>query len=181
MSRVRCSSSTAKALTISTAKRGAIPSGFLTRHPAHFIALGFGSGLVPVAPGTAGSLVAYPIFFLLFSALALWAQFAVVAIFFALGVWACAITGRSLGIADHGAIVWDEVAGMLLVLMFTPFAWAWYVAAFVVFRAMDMLKPFPIRLADRNIKNGFGVMFDDLLAAIYSIAILLILQRLAHG
>ena len=171
----------ATALTISTDQRAAIDAGFLTRHPAHFIALGFGAGLVPVAPGTAGTLVAYPIFFLLFSALALWAQLAVVATLFALGVWACAITGRNLGVVDHGAIVWDEVAAMLLVLVFTPFGWAWYGIAFALFRAMDILKPFPIRLADRKIKNGFGVMFDDLLAAIYSIAILLILERLMHG
>ena len=171
----------AKALTISTDQRAAIDAGFLTRHPAHFIALGFGAGLVPVAPGTAGTLVAYPIFFLLFGALALWAQLAVVATLFALGVWACAVTGRNLGVVDHGAIVWDEVVAMLLVLVFTPFGWAWYGIAFAIFRAMDILKPFPIRLADRKIKNGFGVMFDDLLAAIYSIAILLILERLMHG
>ena len=100
---------------------------------------------------------------------------------FALGVWVCAITGRNLGVADHGAIVWDEVAAMLLVLIFTPSGWRWYLAAFVIFRAMDMLKPFPIRLADRKIKNGFGVMFDDLLAAIYSIAILQALERWMHG
>ena len=171
----------AKALTISTDKRAAIDAGFLTRHPAHFFALGFGSGLVPVAPGTAGTLVAYPIFFLLFGALALWAQLAVVATLFALGVWACAVTSRNLGVVDHGAIVWDEVVAMLLVLVFTPFGWAWYGIAFAIFRAMDILKPFPIRLADRKIKNGFGVMFDDLLAAIYSIAILLIVERLMHG
>ncbi len=150
------------------------------RHPAHFIALGFGAGLVPLVPGTAGTLVAYPIYFLLFGALAFWAQFALVAALFALGVWACAITGGNLGIVDHGAIVWDEVAAMLLVLMFTPFGWVWAVLAFIIFRAIDMLKPFPIRLADRKIKNGFGVMFDDLLAAIYSIAILLILEKLIH-
>lgn len=168
-------------MTISTDPRAAIDTGFVTRHPAHFIALGFGAGLVPVAPGTAGTLVAYPIFFLLFGALALWAQLAVVATLFALGVWACAVTGRHLGVVDHGVIVWDEVAAMLLVLVFTPFGWAWYGIAFAIFRVMDIWKPFPIRLADRKIKNGFGVMFDDLLAAIYSIAILLILERLMHG
>jgi phosphatidylglycerophosphatase A len=172
---------TAKASIISANKRGAIPAGFLTRHPAHFIALGFGSGLVPVVPGTAGTVVAYPIFFLLFGALALWAQLALVAVLFALGIWACAIAGRNLGVADHGALVWDEVVAMLLVLMFTPFGLGWYIAAFVIFRAMDMLKPYPIRLADRKIKNGFGVMFDDLLAAIYSIALLQILARWMHG
>ena len=168
-------------MTISTDQRAAIDARFLTQHPAHFFALGFGAGLVPVAPGTAGTLVAYPIFFLLFGALGLWALLAVVATLFALGVWACAVTGRHLGVVDHGAIVWDEVVAMLLVLVFTPFGWAWYGIAFALFRVMDIWKPFPIRLADRKIKNGFGVMFDDLLAAIYSIAILLILERLMHG
>jgi phosphatidylglycerophosphatase A len=168
-------------LTISTDKRGTIPAGFLTRHPAHFIALGFGSGLVPVIPGTAGTALAYPIFLLLFGSIGFWVQFAIVAILFALGVWSCAIAGQNLGIADHGAFVWDEVVAMLLVLMFTPIGWGWYLSAFIIFRAMDMLKPYPIRLADRKIKNGFGVMFDDLLAAIYSIALLQILARWMHG
>jgi phosphatidylglycerophosphatase A len=168
-------------LTISTDQRSAIDGEFLTRHPAHFIALGFGSGLFPKAPGTAGTLVAYPIFFLLFSALGLWTQLAAVALLFALGVWACAVTGRNLGVVDHGSMVWDEIVAMLLVLVFTPFGWAWYVVAFALFRAMDIWKPFPIGVADRKIKNGFGVMFDDLLAAILSIVTLLILKFLFHG
>ena len=104
-----------------------------------------------------------------------------VAVLFVIGVWACAVTGRALGVVDHGAIVWDEVVAMLLVLMYTPFAWVWYVIAFFVFRAMDIWKPFPIRHADRKIKNGFGVMFDDLLAAIYSIVIIKVLERVIHG
>ncbi len=181
MSGVTRSIRLSKALTISTVKPGAIPGGFLTRHPAHFIALGFGAGLVPVAPGTAGTLLAYPIFFLMFGPLALWAQFTVVVIVFAVGVWACAITSRNLGIVDHGAMVWDEVAAMLLVLVVTPFGWAWYAGAFVIFRTMDILKPFPIDLADRTIKNGFGAMLDDLLAAIYSIAILRLLENLTNA
>ena len=148
---------------------------------AHFIALGFGSGLAPIAPGTAGTLIAYPIFFGLMLGLPVWIQLAAVAALFVLGTWACAIAGRNLGVVDHGAIVWDEVVAMLLVLIFTPFGWAWYAIAFAVFRAMDVLKPFPIRLADRKIKNGFGVMFDDLLAAGYTLLILCILERIIHG
>lgn len=167
-------------MTISIKKSGAVTAAFVLQHPAHFIALGFGSGLSPVAPGTAGTLVAYPIF-LLFPFLDLWAQFAVITILFVIGVWACAVTGRSLGVVDHGAIVWDEVVGMLLVLMFTPFGWVWYGIAFFVFRAMDIFKPFPIRHADRKIKNGFGVMFDDLLAAIYAIIIIKLIERLIRG
>ncbi len=154
---------------------------FLRRHPAHFIALGFGSGLAPFAPGTAGTLVAYPIFFGLMATHALWAQFVIIAVLFLIGIWSCAITGRNLGVVDHGALVWDEVVAMLLVLACTPFGWAWYVLAFALFRVMDILKPFPIRLADRHIKNGFGVMFDDLLAAMYAILILQFLKRFFHG
>ena len=154
---------------------------FLRQHPAHFIALGFGSGLVPKAPGTAGTLVAYPIFFGLLISFSVLLQLTVIFALFLAGVWCCAVTGRNLGVVDHGAIVWDEVVAMLLVLVFTPFGWMWYAIAFALFRAMDIFKPFPIRLADRKIKNGFGVMFDDLLAAIYAIAILKILEKWMYG
>ncbi len=169
-----------KPLTTS-AKSSPVSFAFLRQHPAHVLALGFGSGLVPIAPGTAGTLVAFPIFFLTLATVPVTFQLAAVAVLFAIGVWACAVTGRDLGVVDHGAIVWDEVVAMLLVLIFTPFGWAWYALAFALFRVMDILKPFPIRLADRKIKNGFGVMFDDLLAAIYVILILNISGRLIHG
>jgi phosphatidylglycerophosphatase A len=168
-------------LIISTKSSGAIPLAFLARHPAHMIALGFGAGLVPIAPGTAGTLIAFPIFWLLFGALAWWAQCLILALLFVLGIWACAVAGKNLGIVDHGAIVWDEVVAMLLVLVFTPPGLAWYILAFAIFRIMDILKPFPIRLADSRIKNGFGVMFDDLLAAIYTIVILIAVERILHG
>lgn len=169
-----------KPLTTS-AKSSPVSFDFLRQHPAHFLALGFGSGLTPVAPGTAGTLVAYPIFFLAMISASLWMQLIVVAALFAVGVWACAISGRHLGIVDHGSIVWDEVVAMLLVLIFTPFGWAWYALAFALFRVMDILKPFPIRLADRTIKNGFGVMFDDFLAAIYAILVLQIIEKVIHA
>ncbi len=167
-------------MTIS-AKASRVSFAFLRQHPAHFIALGFGTGLAPKAPGTLGTLLAYPIFFGLMVAFSLTEQLTVVVALFLLGVWCCTVTGRNLGVVDHGAIVWDEVVAMLLVLTFTPFGWVWYALAFALFRAFDILKPFPIGLADRKIKNGFGVMFDDLLAAIYSIAVLKILERWMHG
>ena len=97
---------------------------------------------------------------------------------FLFGVWACARTGRALGVPDHGGIVWDEIVAFALVLLFTPPGWPWAVAAFALFRLFDILKPWPIRLADRRLKNGFGVMFDDLLAAGYAIAALKGLQWL---
>lgn len=153
---------------------------FLLRHPAHFIALGGGSGLVPRAPGTAGTLLGFPLFALT-GGLAPPVQLAALATAFALGVWACARTGRALGVADPGAIVWDEVVAFALVLFFTPAGWAWQAAAFALFRFFDIVKPPPIRQFDRRWKNGFGVMFDDLLAAFYTLLVLAVARILTGG
>lgn len=141
---------------------------FLLRHPAHFMALGFGSGLVKRAPGTFGTLLGFPLF-----ASMMWLPEPVhwgllVALFLA-GIYFCGSAGRALGVADHGSIVWDEIVAMMLVLEFTPLAWPWWLAAFVLFRLFDIWKPFPIRQCDARLKGGFGVMFDDLLAAVYAI------------
>jgi phosphatidylglycerophosphatase A len=143
---------------------------FLTAHPAHFIALGFGSGLAPKAPGTFGTLAALPLFWLLLQAgLGQPVLLLLIAAGFALGVWACTVTGKNLGIADHGGIVWDEIVAMWLVLAFTPMDWIWWLIAFGLFRFFDILKPWPIRFFDVRLKSGFGVMFDDLLAALYAL------------
>lgn len=146
---------------------------FLLAHPAHLIALGFGSGLAPKAPGTVGTLLGLPLFWAI-SAIApdLPNQIILIAAAFLLGIWACARTGRALGVADHGGMVWDEIVAFALVLLFTPAGWAWMLAAFGLFRLFDIVKPWPIRLCDARLKNGFGVMFDDLLAAGYAIACL---------
>jgi len=152
--------------------------GFLFRHPAHVIALGFGAGLAPVAPGTFGTLVALPI------AAALWtfgndAIFAgTIVAFFAIGVWAAAVTGRDLGVADHGAIVWDEVVAFLLVLFFVGRDGLRVAVAFLLFRLFDVLKPPPIRQIDRSLKSGFGVMVDDVVAALYTLLVIAAWQRL---
>ena len=152
---------------------------FLFAHPAHLIALGFGSGLVPKAPGTVGTLLGWPLFWLI-AAVApdLPNRIALVIGAFLLGVWACGRSGRALGVADHGGIVWDEIVAFALVLLFTPAGWQWAALAFALFRLFDILKPWPIRLADARLKNGFGVMFDDLLAAGYAIAVIKGLQWL---
>ena len=91
---------------------------------------------------------------------------------FLTGIYFCHITGKALGVSDHGGIVWDEIVAMMLVLAFTPNEWQWWLTAFLLFRLFDIWKPFPIRQCDAKLKNGFGVMFDDLLAAIYAILIL---------
>src|SRR5436853_2081960 len=151
---------------------------FLRRRPAHFVALGFGSGLAPFAPGTFGTLVAIPI------AAALRvngsdAVFLVVIVaLLALGTWASQITGRDLGIPDHGSIVIDEVVAFLIVLYFVggdPLRQAF---AFLLFRVFDIAKPPPIRQVDAALKNGIGVMVDDLLAAAYTLFVFALVVRL---
>jgi phosphatidylglycerophosphatase A len=151
---------------------------FLLRRPAHFIALGFGSGLAPFAPGTFGTLVAIPIA----AALRVYgndvAFIVVIVLLFAIGIWASDITGRDLGVPDHGSIVIDEVVAFLLVLFFVggdPLRQAF---AFLLFRVFDIAKPPPIRGVDTTMKNGLGVMLDDLIAAAYTLFVLAVALRL---
>ena len=150
-----------------------IPSWrFVLQHPAHFLAFGFGAGLFPGAPGTAGTLLAFPLFWSLAPRLEALEFLALLAVMFVAGVWACGKTGRALGVSDHGGMVWDEVVAFLLVLFFTPDSLYWQAGAFLLFRMFDILKPPPIRYYDRTLKNGFGVMFDDLIAAFYALLLL---------
>ena len=142
---------------------------FLFAKPAHFFALGFGSGLAPKAPGTFGTLVGLPLFWLI-SNYGLNLQLLIITALFLIGIYFCDATSKALGVSDHGSIVWDEIVAMMLVLTFAPKNWAGWIVAFVLFRLFDIWKPFPIRQFDATLKNGFGVMFDDLLAALYAIA-----------
>lgn len=141
---------------------------FLFKHPAHFLALGFGTGLAPIAPGTVGTVIALPMYWLI-SGYALTAQLAMIAFAFLVGIYFCEVAGKAIGVSDHSSIVWDEIAAMMLVLTITPMQLEWWLAAFLLFRLFDILKPYPINICDEKIKGGFGVMFDDLLAAIYAI------------
>ncbi len=145
---------------------------FLRQHPAYWIAFGFGSGLSPVAPGTVGSLLAFPLYALTLAHFSLPWLIVVLLAAQLLGVWVCDKTGRALGEADYGGIVWDEIAACWLILACVPQRWDWWLAAFVLFRLFDIWKPWPIREADRHVKGGFGVMLDDVLAAVYVIIIL---------
>ena len=145
---------------------------FVYAHPAHAIAFAGGIGLVPLAPGTFGTLLAFPLFALLAAYSDAVTQLIVFIALFLVGSWACQVTGRALGVSDHGGMVWDETVAFLLVLMFTPAGWAWQIAAFGLFRFFDIAKPQPIRHFDSTLKNGFGVMFDDLLAAGYTLLVL---------
>ncbi len=149
----------------------------LASHPAHLLAFGFGAGLVPKAPGTAGTLVAIPLFAALMYTPEI-VHYAVLLALFLIGLPVCARANQALGVEDHGSIVWDEIVAFMLVLEFTPLAWQWWLAAFLLFRLFDIWKPFPIRHFDRRLAGGFGVMFDDLLAALYAIVALKALQWL---
>ena len=150
----------------------------MLRHPAHLVALGAGAGLVPGAPGTAGTLLAFPLYWALASYCTAPALLGLIVLGFALGVWACDRTGRALGASDHGAIVWDEIVAFMLVLFFAPEGLLWQAFAFLLFRLFDILKPPPIGYYDRKLKSGFGVMFDDLLAAGYTLLVLAVARTL---
>ena len=151
---------------------------FVFSHPAHFLAFGFGAGLSRFAPGTAGTLLGFPLYWAVAPYLSAVEMLLFIGVLFALGVWACGITGRSLGIADHGGMCWDEIVAFLLILEVAPAGLWWQVAAFFLFRIFDVVKPSPIRELERRMKGGFGVMFDDILAAGYTLLALAIIKRI---
>ena len=152
---------------------------FLLAHPAHLVAQGLGTGLSPIAPGTAGTLVAWPLAWLLDAHGGTIAWIVAIVVLTLVGVWSARITTRDLGVADHGSIVIDEIAAFLLVLFFAG-GDAWRQAlGFVLFRFFDVVKPPPIRQVDRAMKNAVGVMADDFLAAGYALIVLAIVARLA--
>lgn len=144
-------------------------AGRLLRHPAGWIATGFGSGLVPFAPGTAGSLAAL-LPWLALRELPLPAYLAVLLFAFVVGVWACDWTIRRLGVEDPGLVVWDEFVGIWITLAALPDHWVYVVAGFALFRLFDIAKPWPVGWADRRIKGGLGTMVDDCLAGLYALA-----------
>ncbi|MBK1721647.1 phosphatidylglycerophosphatase A family protein [Thiocystis violacea] len=146
----------------------------ISSNPAHFLAFGLGTGLSPKAPGTVGTLVGFPLYFALAAVLPLPGVLGALLLAFVVGVKLCDLAGQAVGEVDHGGIVWDEIVAMALVLCFTPAGLGWWIAAFAAFRFFDILKPWPIRYFDRHWKNGFGVMFDDLLAAGYAIVVIVL-------
>jgi len=153
---------------------------FLVSHPAHFIALGFGAGLAPIVPGTFGTLAAIPIYWALALVLPpLAIAFLAIPLFF-VGVWACDVTGRDLGVADHRAMVWDEIVAFLPLAAVSS-ASPWLQAlAFLLFRLFDIWKPFPIRDLERRVKGGLGVMIDDVGAAFYAYVVFVVIIVVAY-
>jgi len=166
--------------SVSTPSSGSSPvaptAALMFSHPWHLIAQGFGSGLSPIMPGTAGTLFAWLSFHVLTTRWpslfteAHWGWIIVLGFF--LGVRVCERTGRALGVADHGSMVWDEIIAFWLVLLFImPCDVATQCWGFVWFRFFDMVKPPPIAYFDQHIKGGFGVMWDDIVAAFYTLLV----------
>jgi phosphatidylglycerophosphatase A len=151
---------------------------FAMQSSAHMIALGFGSGLMRPAPGTWGTIFGWVTFNYFLASLSSHTQGLVIAAAFALGVWACGAAGKALGVIDHGAWVWDEVVAFWLVLWLLPASVGSQLWAFLLFRFFDIVKPAPIRQLDAQMKNGFGVMFDDIVAAGYTLLVIALWARL---
>lgn len=149
-----------------------IPASAL-RDPVHFLALGFGSGLAPVAPGTFGSVVGLVLGWLALS-LGFWPAAALTAVAIAAGFWICGESARRLGVHDHPGIVWDEISCMMLVTLAAPPTWWGGLLGFAVFRLFDVWKPWPIREVDHGLRGGAGIMLDDILAALMTAAVLLL-------
>lgn len=135
------------------------------RKPSHVIATAVGAGLFPVAPGTVGSTLAYPLF-LAIRDLPPPAGWALVAVLYLVGVWAVGRTERDLKKTDPSLVVWDEVVGFLVALLLTPADWRYQAAAFAIFRLLDIGKPWPISVLQRRVKGGNGIMLDDLAAGL---------------
>ena len=153
------------------------PAPAVLRDPVQLLALGFGAGLSPYAPGTFGTLVAVGLDLLL-RPLGLAGRAVVVVVLFAAGIWICGESARRLGVHDHPAIVWDEIVAYLALMLVAPAGWQWALAGFVLFRLFDIWKPWPIREVDHGLAGGTGIMLDDIIAATYAGVCLVALQVL---
>lgn len=146
-------------------------ANFNLADPSQFLALGFGSGLAPKAPGTFGTIAAIPVFLLL-SLLSPVFYAVTVIIMFIVGVYICGKTADDVGVHDHGAIVWDEFVGFFITMFMIPLSVSTIIVGFILFRFFDIVKPWPISLADKKMNGGFGIMFDDVLAGLFALAIM---------
>lgn len=140
-------------------------------HWTHFLAFGFGSGALPKAPGTFGTLMAVPLYLALVW-LPLWAFIGVILLAFVLGCYLCESVSRDLGVHDHGGIVWDEFVGFWITMIAVPVSWQTVVAGFLLFRFFDVIKPWPIRWFDQRVQGGVGIMIDDVIAGVFAWVVL---------
>ncbi|WP_312936485.1 phosphatidylglycerophosphatase A [Pseudomonas sp.] len=148
-----------------------VPAAFVPpsvwRTPWHFIAFGFGTGTLPRAPGTWGSLVALP-FMPLWWLLPAWGYGLMLLVSMLFGIWLCGKVARDLRVHDHEGIVWDEIVGIWITLWLAPAGWQWLLTGFVLFRFFDILKPWPISWIDKHVPGGLGIMLDDILAGVFA-------------
>lgn len=152
-------------------KRNELPRGFNLKNPIHLLAVGFGTGASPYAPGTVGTLVGIPFF--------LWMQYyslpvytLILAVMIFVGFWICNVADKASGTHDHPSIVWDEIVGYLLTMWAVPMSWTWIILGFFLFRFFDIWKPYPINWLNDYISGGVGVVVDDLMAGVYAWVIL---------
>ncbi len=144
-------------------------------NPIHFLAFGFGSGTITVAPGTWGTVAAIPCYLILqHLPLAVYSLAVIIAIM--AGIFLCDRTAKDIGVHDYPGIVWDEIAGYLLTMLFAPAHWLWIIIGFALFRVFDIWKPWPIGWLDQKITGGLGIMVDDLVAALYAGLLMLGMQ-----
>ncbi|MFW2373840.1 MAG: phosphatidylglycerophosphatase A [Gammaproteobacteria bacterium] len=141
------------------------------KYPVHFLAYGFGTGLMPFAPGTFGSLVGVVLFWFMAS-MAAGVYAAIVVVMFVVGIFICGQTARDVGAIDPGFIVYDEIVGFLVAMYLLPADWRWIAAGFVIYRIFDIWKPFPIHYVEQHLGLGSGIMTDDVIAGIYTLIIL---------
>jgi phosphatidylglycerophosphatase A len=144
-------------------------------NPVHFLAAGFGSGLSSKASGTAGTVVGVLVYLPL-SELSATPYIITCIMLFMVGIWICGHAADALSSHDHPSIVYDEIVGFLVTMIAVPAQWPWIVAGFTLFRIFDIIKPWPISVLDRRVKGGFGIMVDDLAAALLALGLL----HLAH-
>lgn len=151
---------------------GTINPKSLIKDPGHFLSLGFGSGLSPFAPGTAGTLMAIPLYYFSMMFLSPFGFLGLTVSITLIGIYLCDRTTRAMGVHDHPAIVWDEIAGYFVTMLFIPLSWTNIILGFVLFRLFDIFKPWPISVIDSRMKGGLGVMMDDIIAGIYALTAL---------
>tara|TARA_R110001583_G_scaffold2296_8_gene16944 strand:+ start:2030 stop:2506 length:477 start_codon:yes stop_codon:yes gene_type:complete len=144
---------------------------FDLKQPIQFLALGFGSGLAPKAPGTFGTLAAIPLFLLL-AMLTPWFYLVAVIVMSIAGIYICGKAADDVGVHDHPAIVWDEFVGYFITMFMVPVSWQSVALGFLLFRLFDILKPWPISFIDKKMSGGFGIMFDDIVAGVFSLIIM---------
>lgn len=141
-------------------------------NPIHFLALGFGSGLAPKAPGTFGTIAAVPLVCLLAYSTTLTGYLLVTLIASVIGIWLCGRTAKDMMVHDDSSIVWDEIAGLLITLIAVPLSWQTLLLGFLLFRIFDILKPWPISYLDARVHGGFGIMIDDILAGLFALILM---------